>query len=195
MLVVIFIIKFIFISLGKEISQGVMAWFNLATNPIILEFTSGYFIAHYFKIIVYLVNRVRVSVFILTIVILLTLVYFEMKTFYFFSDFHIGGMFLPALFIFFFCIKIFDLDKKTVPRFLVFTSRISYSIYLLHMAIIFTIIDVSTWVFGSDVFGVFSARFNLFFISLFFSWVVSYYFCFCVEERLSRKIKKYIFRV
>lgn len=195
MLVVIFIIKFILISLGKEISQGIMAWFNLATNPIILEFISGYFIAHYFKIIVCLVNRVRVSVFILTIVILLTLVYFEMKTFYFCSDFHIGGMFLPALFIFFFCIKIFDLDKKTVPRFLVFTSRISYSIYLLHMAIIFTIIDVSTWVFGSDVFGVFSARFNLFFISLFFSWVVSYYFCFYVEERLSRKIKKYIFRV
>lgn len=195
MLVVIFIIKFILISLGKEISQGVMAWFNLATNPIILEFVSGYLIAYYFKIIVCLVNRVRVSVFILTIVILLTLVYFEMKTFYFFSDFHIGGMFLPALFIFFFCIKIFDLDKKNVPRFLVFTSRISYSIYLLHMAIIFTIIDVSTWVFGSDVFGVFSARFNLFFISLFFSWVVSYYFCFYVEERLSRKIKKYIFRV
>ncbi len=195
MLVVIFIIKFILISLGKEISQGVMAWFNLATNPIILEFVSGYLIAHYFKIIVCLVNRVRVSVFILTIVILLTLVYFEMKTFYFFSDFHIGGVFLPALFIFFFCIKIFDLDKKNVPRFLVFTSRISYSIYLLHMAIIFTIIDVSTWVFGSDVFGVFSARFNLFFISLFFSWVVSYYFCFYVEERLSRKIKKYIFRV
>ncbi len=195
MLVVIFIIKFILISLGKEISQGVMAWFNLATNPIILEFVSGYLIAYYFKIIVCLVNRVRVSVFILTIVILLTLVYFEMKTFYFFSDFHIGGMFLPALFIFFFCIKIFDLDKKTVPRFLVFTSRISYSIYLLHMAIIFTIIDVSTWVFGSDVFGVFSARFNLFFISLFFSWVVSYYFCFYIEERLSRKIKKYIFRV
>ncbi len=195
MLIVIFIIKFILISLGKEISQGIMAWFNLATNPIILEFISGYLIAYYFKITVFLVNRVRVSIFILAMVILLTLMYFDMKVFYFFSDFHIGGMFLPALFIFFFCIKIFDLDKKTVPRFLVFTSRISYSIYLLHMAIIFTIIDVSTWVFGSDVFGVFSARFNLFFISLFFSWVVSYYFCFYVEERLSRKIKRYIFRV
>jgi len=195
MLIVIFIIKFILISLGKEISQGIMAWFNLATNPIILEFISGYLIAYYFKITVFLVNRVRVSIFILAMVMLLTLMYFDMKVFYFFSDFHIGGMFLPALFIFFFCIKIFDLDKKTVPRFLVFTSRISYSIYLLHMAIIFTIIDVSTWVFGSDVFGVFSARFNLFFISLFFSWVVSYYFCFYVEERLSRKIKRYIFRV
>jgi len=195
MLVVIFIIKFILISLGKEFSQGIMAWFNLATNPIILEFVSGYLIAYYFKITVFLVNRVRVSVFILVMVILLTLMCFEMKVFYFFSDFHMGGMFLPSLFIFFFCIKIFDLDKKTVPRFLVFTSRISYSIYLLHMAIIFTIIDVSRWVFGSDVFGVFSARFNLFFISLFFSWVVSYYFCFYVEERLSRKIKRYIFRV
>ena len=78
MLVVIFIIKFILISLGKEFSQGIMAWFNLATNPIILEFVSGYLIAYYFKITVFLVNRVRVSVFILTIVILLTLVYFEM---------------------------------------------------------------------------------------------------------------------
>jgi len=112
MLIVIFIIKFILISLGKEISQGIMAWFNLATNPIILEFISGYLIAYYFKITVFLVNRVRVSIFILAMVMLLTLMYFDMKVFYFFSDFHIGGMFLPALFIFFFCIKIFDLDKK-----------------------------------------------------------------------------------
>lgn len=195
MLIGIFIIKFVLISFDKEISQGIMAWFNLATNPIILEFVTGYLVSYYFKKIVFFVNRVRYSVFILAILILLILIYFDMSTFYFYSDFHIGGMFLPALFIFFFCIKIFDLDKKTVPRFLVFTSRISYSIYLLHMAIIFTIIDISTWFFGSDVFGVFSARFNLFFISLFFSWVVSYYFCFYVEERLSRKIKKYIFRV
>lgn len=195
MLGIIFVIKFVLISIGKEINQGVMAWFNLATNPIILEFISGYLVAYFFKSTVYFVNRVRYPVFILAIFILLILIYFEMSTFYFYSDFHIGGMFLPALFIFFFCIKIFDLDKKAVPRFLIFTSRISYSIYLLHMAIIFTIIDISTWFFGSDVFGVFSARFNLFFISLFFSWVISYYFCFYVEERLSRKIKKYIFRV
>ncbi|PIJ42255.1 hypothetical protein, partial [Tatumella sp. OPLPL6] len=181
MLGIIFVIKFVLISIGKEINQGVMAWFNLATNPIILEFISGYLVAYFFKSTVYLVNRVRYPVFILAIFILLILIYFEMSTFYFYSDFHIGGMFLPALFIFFFCIKIFDLDKKAVPRFLIFTSRISYSIYLLHMAIIFTIIDISTWFFGSDVFGVFSARFNLFFISLFFSWVISYYFCFYIE--------------
>ena len=195
MLVVIFIIKSVLLSSSIEINQGIIAWFNLATNPIILEFISGYYIAYYFKYIVYLVNRVRYSVFISTISILLILIYFEMKIFYFVSDLHIGGMFLPAVFIFVFCIKVFDLDKKNVPRFLVFTSRISYSIYLLHMAIIFTIIDISTWIFGSDVFGAFSARFNLFFISLFFSWLVSFYFCFYVEERLSRKIKKYIFRV
>lgn len=107
MLGIIFVIKFVLISIGKEINQGVMAWFNLATNPIILEFISGYLVAYFFKSTVYLVNRVRYPVFILAIFILLILIYFEMSTFYFYSDFHIGGMFLPALFIFFFLYKDF----------------------------------------------------------------------------------------
>ncbi len=172
-----------------------MAWFNMATNPIILEFITGYLISYYLKEVTSFIGRVRDSIFISMIVIFLILIYLEVKILYFFSDPHMGLMFIPALFVFIYSIKIFDVNKRSVPRFLVFTSRISYSIYLLHMAVIFTIIEISTQLFGSEVFGSFSARFNLFFISLFFSWVISYFFCLYVEEGLSRKIKKYIFRL
>lgn len=171
-----------------------MAYLNMATNPIILEFIAGYFIAYYLKEVVFLINNISNSVFIFIISVFLIMIYFESKILYFFNDFHMGLMFLPSLFIFVYGIKIFDVDQRNVPRFLAFTSRISYSIYLLHMAVIFIAIEVSTMIFGSEVFGVFSARFNLFFISLFFSWVISYFFCLFFEEKLSREIKKYIFR-
>jgi len=181
--------------LGIAFSSGVIAWFNLATNPIILEFVSGYFIAYYFKFITYAVSKVRNGVFLFIIFALLIPMCFGIKVLCFFNDFHMGGMFLPALFIFIFCIKFFDIDRRSTPIFLVFTSKISYSIYLLHMAVIFSTIEFARLLFGNNVFASFSARFNLLFISLFFSWVFGYVFYLYIEEKLSRKIKKYIFRI
>lgn len=195
--IIIFIslVRCIFLIINDDLAQQVLLWFSFATNPIILEFISGYLISYHYKKVLHLVSKVR-SVFLhVGVFFVFFLVLFEIKTVFISDDLHVGVMFLPALFIFIYSIKIFEVDGKKVPQALALTSRISYSIYLLHMAIIFTVIEISKVIYGGEIFKIFATRFNLLFISLLFSWVISYYFCVFFEENIARRVKNYIIRL
>jgi len=181
--------------LYDDLAQQVRLWFSFATNPIIIEFIFGYLISYHYKKVLHLLSKVRNIFFIIGMCFFIYLVLFEIKIIFISDDLHVGVMFVPALFIFICSIKIFEVDGNKVPQFLALTSRISYSIYLLHMAIIFIVIEVSKALYGGEVFKVFTTRFNLLFISLLFSWVISYYFCVFLEENIAKRVKKYILRL
>lgn len=194
-IIFIFLVKNILLIINNDLSQQVILWCSFATNPIILEFISGYLISYHYKKVLHLVSKVRGVFFYVGLFFILSLVLFEIKTVFISDDLHVGVMFLPAFFLFIYSIKVFDVDGKKVPQALALTSRISYSIYLLHMAIVFTVIEISKVLYGGEIFKVFSTRFNLLFISLLFSWVVSYYFCVFFEENIAKRVKKYILRL
>ncbi len=187
-------IKYCFKTLGLQVNGNIIAWFNFSTNPIIVEFIIGYFLAFYYDSLILLLTRTKHIIFILLMLISFLSIIVEWRLINFTDDMHIGLMLIPALIFFIYCIKIFDIDKISVPNFISFTARISYSIYLLHMAVIFSLIELSKLTFGEQVFDSFNARFNLFFLSLLFSWCISYLFCIKVEEKISMLMKSYIFK-
>ena len=175
-----------------KVNAILLAWLSMASDPILIEFILGYLLAYYRDIIFMAIKKVHKCFFYLLVFLSAPLVFWEVKTLSFIEDLHLGVMFLPAISFFLYAIKTYDFEKEIIPKFLLFTSRISYSIYLLHMAVIFIVIDVYRFFYGEEVFNSFSDRFNLIFISLVSTWSASYFFYIFIEEKLSKVLRKFI---
>lgn len=193
--VIVALTHWFFLVSGLTINSNVLAWFTMASNPIVIEFIIGYIIASYFNEIIKIINRVGDVYYNIINFFIITLLYLEVKTLPMFDDLHMGVGFIPSVYLFIYSIKLFNGSGMKLPRFLSFTSRVSYSIYLLHMPVIFIVITISKLIFGEMVFDFFFSRVIMFFVSLSVSWFVGYLFYSSVEERLSKVLKKLFLRV
>ena len=162
----------------------------MASNPIVIEFLIGYIIAVHLNKIIKIINNVRGIYYNIINVIIIILLFLEVKTLPMFDDLHMGVGFLPSVYLFIYSIKLFNGSGLKLPQFLSFTSRVSYSIYLLHMPVIFMVITISKLIFGSMVFDFFFSRLIMFFVALSVSWFIGFLFYRSVEERLSKVLKK-----
>lgn len=106
---------------------------------------------------------------------------------------HTSIMTLPCLLIFLSGLKLSKVKKINYSGWLLFTGEISYSLYLLHMAVIFSVIELLKTLYGNNYFNVFSHRFNLIWISLGITLLLSRVYYSLIEVRLSRWLKIKIF--
>lgn len=98
---------------------------------------------------------------------------------------HTNVMTLPCFILFLSGLKLSKITSRRVPGWLMFTGKISYSLYLLHMAVIFTVISAAQRYLGEDYFDSFSNRFNLLWVSLVLTYICSWVFYLFVEIKLS----------
>lgn len=166
----------------------------MVTNPIILEFIIGYVLACNFRRAVLFLQKISIKLTLLLGVFSLTPVLLEWKTIFWIEDPHISTMFIPAVTIFLCIIRLMYIEKWHLPDLMGFTAKISYSIYLLHMAVMFVIIYLSRFFLGNNIFDSFPARFNLLIIVIITTWIVSYIFYATVEKRLSNVFKRIVLR-
>lgn len=162
----------------------------MVTNPIILEFIIGYLLAYNLKIIVLFLQKISIKLMLLLGISSLIPVLLELKTIFWIEDAHISTMLIPAVIIFLCIIRLMFIEGWHLPNFMNFTAKISYSIYLLHMAVMFVVIYLSKFFLGVNIFDSFSARFNLLIIVIITTWIVSFIFYFIVEKRLSNIFKR-----
>ena len=98
---------------------------------------------------------------------------------------HSSVMTIPCFLVFISGLKFSKIKPRQYPGWLLFTGKISYSLYLLHMAVIFTLISVAQHVFGMQYFDEFSHRFNLLLVSLGMTFVLSWCSYSLIEVKLS----------
>ena len=106
---------------------------------------------------------------------------------------HASIMTLPCLMIFLSGLKLSKVKKINYPGWLLFTGEISYSLYLLHMAVIFSMIELFKGLYGNDYFAVFSHRFNLLWISFGCTFLLSRMYYTLIEVRFSCWLKNKVF--
>lgn len=107
---------------------------------------------------------------------------------------HTSVMTLPCLLVFLSGLKLSKVRRINYSGCLLFIGEISYSLYLLHMAVIFTVIELFTWLFGNDYFEVFSHRFNLLCISFGITLLLSCGYYSLIEVRFSRWLRINFFK-
>ena len=106
---------------------------------------------------------------------------------------HTSIMMLPCLLVFLAGLKLSKVKKISYPGWLLFTGKISYSLYLLHMVVIFSMIELLKSLYGDDFFDSFPHRFNLVLISIGITFLLSAVYYALIEVRLSRWLKIKIF--
>ncbi len=98
---------------------------------------------------------------------------------------HTSIMTFPCFLLFLAGLKFSKLKPRHYPGWLLFTGKISYSLYLLHMAVIFSLITLARQIFGADCFDDFSYRFNLLLISLLMTFFLSWVSYLMIEVKFS----------
>lgn len=120
-----------------------------------------------------------------------TVVYFLLAVTFLYAPFgdmgnpHTSVMTLPCFLLFICGLKFSKIKPRQYPRWLLFAGKISYSLYLLHMAVIFTLVSLAQNIFGMQYFDEFSHRFNLLLVSLGVTFVLSWYCYSMIEIKLS----------
>lgn len=99
---------------------------------------------------------------------------------------HTSIMTLPCLLVFLSGLKLSKVKEINYSGCLLFIGKVSYSLYLLHMAVIFSVIELFKGLYGGDYFDVFSHRFNLLWISFVITLLLSCVYYSLIEVRLSR---------
>ncbi len=98
---------------------------------------------------------------------------------------HTSVMTLPCFLLFISGLKFSKIKPRQYPGWLLFTGKISYSLYLFHMAVIFALISLGQHIFGIQYFDEFAHRFNLLLVSLGVTFVLSWGSYSLIEVKLS----------
>ena len=97
--VIVALTHWFFLVSGLTINSNVLAWFTMASNPIVIEFIIGYIIASYFNEIIKIINRVGDVYYNIINFFIIILLYLEVKTLPMFDDLHMGVGFIPSVYL------------------------------------------------------------------------------------------------
>lgn len=98
---------------------------------------------------------------------------------------HTSVMTIPCFLLFICGLKFSKIKPRQYPAWLMFTGKISYSLYLIHMVVIFSLISLAQYFFGIQYFDNFSHRFNLLLVSLGVTFFLSWCCYSMIEVKLS----------
>ena len=103
---------------------------------------------------------------------------------------HLGGYSLACFMLLLAGLKYEKVRARRYPSWLMFTGEISYSMYLLHMAVMFSSIYVLKKINSDNYFDTFNHRFDLLVITLIITYLLSYLSYIYIENKLSTYIKE-----
>lgn len=181
---------------GKAITpregHGAFIWQYglMITNPIILEFLMGIVAA-----ILYLRMNSKIT-WCSRIFMLSAVGYFCFTCYTLYSPWqtmesgHLGGYSLACFVLLLAGLKYEKVRTRGFPSWLMFTGEISYSMYLLHMAVMFSSVYLLKRINSDNYFDTFTHRFDLLITTLIITYLLSYLSYIYIENKLSTYIKE-----
>ncbi|TBM23027.1 acyltransferase [Hafnia paralvei] len=167
----------------------------MMTNPIILEFLLGIIAA-----ILYLRMNSKIT-WLSRALMLCAVGYFCFTCYTLYSPWqsmesgHLGGYSLACFMLLLAGLKYEKVRTRRFPSWLMFTGEISYSMYLLHMAVMFSSIYVLKSINSDNYFDTFNHRFDLLVITLIITYLLSYLSYIYIENKFSTYIKEKVLSI